>query len=122
LLNVNLSELLLEGWRKQPDFARAMTQTTGEGSSTARLDLPAQSIQITLEPSVDILLDGVRTATIQVTANVKCDMGASVVIVRNGLIDQARGKCDANIALMLQGVTVASKQFRFELADVFESA
>jgi hypothetical protein len=121
LLNVNIAELIVEGWRKQPDLVGAMTRTSGEGASTERLELAAQRLQITLEPTVAVLVDGRQVATLHVAANVTCDMGPSAIVVRNGLIDQARGESDVVIQLTIEGVEVVTAGRRLELADVFES-
>jgi hypothetical protein len=119
LLNVDLSELILEGWRKRSEVVGAMTRTSGGRASAERIDLAAQQIQIILEPTVDLLVDGKRVANIHVTVRVTCDIGPSVIVVRNGLIARATGENDAHVLLMIEDAEVATAQRRVELADLF---
>jgi hypothetical protein len=121
-LDMSLSELILTGWNKRSDLTSAMRRTREEGAQEEIIHLSAHRMEVTFEQPVDLLVDGQAVARLSAAVNVGCEIGPSVVIVRNGLIVQARGDTDVHAQLMMQGMDVADAQRHLELADVFEAA
>src|SRR5690348_6210257 len=60
LLNIDLIEMLVGGWRKPHDLTGAARNTLAAPGSTELVDLATHQVTITEHPSVTILVDGHR--------------------------------------------------------------
>jgi hypothetical protein len=67
-------------------------------------------------PSLDVVVDGHRVATLQLGISVDFDIQALAVSVRDGrLVAVHSGRCDVTATLSLQDVVVATRREQLQL-------
>jgi hypothetical protein len=119
LLDVDLIGLLVAGWRAHHDLAAAARQTLATPGCTELVDLATHQITVSQEPSVTILVDGRRVATLQLGLSVVFDVSALGVKISAGrLVGLHSGRCDITATLTLQGTTVITRSAHLELPGV----
>jgi hypothetical protein len=121
LLNIDLFGGLLAGWRKHHDLTAAALRTLDAPGSVELVDMAGHQITAAQHPSVTVLVDGAKVATIQlglsfvfrVTA-----MGAKISAGR--LVALHSGRCDLTVTLAIQGTTVLTRQAHLTLPGVIQ--
>jgi hypothetical protein len=119
LLNVNPVDVLVGGWctyRKLTDAARGTLAAAG---STELLPIADHQITEAANPSVTVLVDNYRVATLPLTISVVCDVQGMLAKVSAGrLMAIESGRCYLTVALALADAEVTSKTARFDLPGV----
>jgi hypothetical protein len=116
LLNVNLLDMLVAGWRKHQDLTSAARRTLTVPGSTELVQLAAHQVSTSQDPYVTILIDDHNVATLQLNLSVVFDVSALVAGIRAGrLVAVHSGHCDITATLAIDGVHVATRQARLEL-------
>jgi len=119
LLDVDLIGLLLAGWRAHHDLTGAARRTLAAPGSTELVDLLKHQITATQQPSVTILVDGHRVATVQFSLSIVFDIGALVAGIRAGLLVAVHsGHCDATATLAIEATEVLTGHAHFKLPGV----
>jgi hypothetical protein len=119
LLDVDLIGLLVAGWREHHDLTAAARRTLTAPGSTELVDLAAHQITIDQNPSVNVLVDGLRGATLHLSLSVVFDVSAVVAGISAGqLIALHSGRCDITAALAIQGTNVITKRAHLKLRGV----
>ena len=78
LLKVDLADVLVRGWREHRDIVSAARRTLAAPGSTELVSMPTHEITLEQRPSISILVDGQRVATLQ--------LGLSIVFNVNTLL------------------------------------
>jgi hypothetical protein len=119
LLDVDLTGLLVAGWRAHHDLAAAARQTLATPGCTELVDLATHQITATQEPSVTILVDGHRVATLQLGLSVVFDVSALGAKISAGrLVGLHSGRCDITATLTMQRTDVITRSAHLELPGV----
>jgi hypothetical protein len=116
LLDYNVIELLVDGWREHRDLIDAARHTLANPGSMELVALATHSIIVIQKPSIDLLLDGERIATVELELTLQFDISAAVAQVSSGFLTALHsGRCDVTAMLAIQGAEAAQQQKRIEL-------
>jgi hypothetical protein len=119
LLDYNMIELLVDGWREHNDLTDAARHTLAKPGSTELVALATHSITVIQKPSIDLVLNGERVAAIDLELTLQFDISAAVAGVSGGMITALHsGRCDATATLAIQGAEAIQKQKRIDLPGV----
>ncbi|MGH3772577.1 MAG: hypothetical protein ACRDRW_14470 [Pseudonocardiaceae bacterium] len=120
LLNLDLGEVLMSGWRKYTDLATAAERTLASPGSEEVVVLATHRVSSTHRPSVDLLVDGVKVHTFVFELTVVFDLNAVTAVLRQGALVALRGgECVITATLTLQGTPLElSRKGRIDLALV----
>jgi len=116
LLEIDLIGLLVAGWRDVHDLAAAARRTLADPGGTELVNLASHQITVTRNPSVDVMVDDVRVARVQLGLSVVFDVSPLVAGVSAGLLTALHsGRCDITATLVIQGTTVLTRPGHLEL-------
>ena len=119
LLDVDLIGVLVAGWRVHHDLIAASRRTLAAPGSTELVDLATHQITTTQQPSVSLLVDGHRVATLQLDLSVMLDVSALVAGISAGrLVALHSGRCDITATLAIEGTDAVTKRAHLELPGV----
>lgn len=119
LLDFNIIELLVDGWREYHDLTDAARHTLAKPGSTELVALATHEITASQQPSIDIVINGERVATLEFELTLVFDISAAVVGVSAGMMTAVHsGRCDITATLAIQGAEALNKQKRIELPGV----
>ena len=116
LLDIDLIGLLVAGWRTVHDLTGAARRTLARSGETELVHLATHQITVTRHPSVDVIVDSLRVAQVQLTLSVVFDVSALVAGVSAGLLTALHsGRCDITASLAIQGTNVLTRPGHLEL-------
>ena len=116
LLDINLIDLLVAGWREYQDLTSAARRTLAAPGSTELVQLATHRVSVSQQPYVALLIDGHQVATVQLGLSVTFDVSAMLARVRAGKLAGVRaGSCDITATLAINDIDVASKQAHLDL-------
>jgi hypothetical protein len=119
LLNVNLLDVLVAGWRKYHDLTSAARRTLAMPGSTELVQLATHQVTDEQHPYISVLVDGHSVATLNLDLSVVFDVSALVAGISAGrLVAVHSGHCDITARVRLQGTDVVNGQARLELPGV----
>jgi hypothetical protein len=116
LLDLDLGDLLVAGWCKHADLVAAAKSTIAVPGSSEVVELAAHSITSVHQPSVDVLVNDLRVATVRFELRVEFKVQALVATVRRGhLVAFRSGGCEVAVALGAEGRQLVRRQARLDL-------
>jgi hypothetical protein len=116
LLNLDLGDLVVAGWRKQGQLAAAAERTAANPGTSEVVELATHRISSAHHPFVELLVNDVHLATVTFDLEVEFVVKALVVTVRDGhVVSLHTGACDVAATLAAEGIQLASRQAHFEL-------
>lgn len=116
LLNVDLVDVLVAGWRKHAALVAAARRTAMSPGSSEIVAVATHHVTATQRPYVDLLADDVRVGRIRLELHLDFTVAGLVAIVRQGRLAAVQsGRCTVAVTLMVEGERVASRSARFEL-------
>jgi hypothetical protein len=116
LLDLDLGELVVAGWRKQGQLAAAAERTAANPGSSEVVELATHRMRSAHHPSVELLVNDVHVATVAFDLEVELVVQALVVTVRDGqVVSLHTGSCDLAATLAAEGVQLASRRGHLEL-------
>jgi hypothetical protein len=119
LLNVNLIDVLVAGWRKYQDLVSVARATLAAPNSTELVQLTTHRVTEAQQPYVSVLVDGHRVATLNLELSVVFDVSALLAGVRAGrLVAVHSGHCEITATLALEGAEVVTRRAHLELPGV----
>lgn len=119
LLKVDLVEVLMRGWRKHRDIISAARRTLAAPGSTELVIVTSHQIKLDHRPSISVLVDGQRVATLQLGLSIVFDLNAVLLGISGGrLIGVRSGRCDITATLAVQGTDLLVKRGHLELPGV----
>jgi hypothetical protein len=121
LLNLNLIDMLVAGWRDYEDLTAAARRTLAVPGSIELVQLATHRITASQQPYVSVLVDGCRVATLQLGLSVVFDISVLLAGIKAGrLVALHSGHADITATLAVEGVEVVSKQGHLELPGVIQ--
>ena len=116
LLDLDLGDLVVAGWRKQHQLAAAAERTAANPGSSEVVELATHRISSAHHPSVELLVNDAHVATVTFDLEVELIVKALVVTVRDGhVVSLHTGSCDLAATLAAEGVQLASRRGHLEL-------
>jgi hypothetical protein len=116
LLDLDLGDLVVAGWRKQGQLTAAAERTTANPGTSEVVELATHHISSVHRPSVELLVNDVHLATVTFDLEVELVVRALVVTVRDGqVVSLYSGNCDLAVTLAAEGAQLASRRAHLEL-------
>jgi hypothetical protein len=116
LLDLDLGELVVAGWRKQGQLAAAAERTAANPGTSEVVELATHRVSSAHHPSVEVLVNDAHLATVTFDLEVELVVKALVVTVRDGhVVSLHSGACDVAATLAAEGIQLASRRAHFEL-------
>jgi len=116
LLDLDLGDLVVAGWRKQGQLAAAAERTAANPGSSEVVELATHRVSSAHHPFVELLVNDVHLATVTFDLEVELVVKALVVTVRDGhVVSLHTGSCDVAATLAAEGVQLVSRRAHFEL-------
>jgi len=121
LLDIDLVDLLLEGWRQYRDLTSAAQSTLASPGRSEVVRLATHRVTAEQQPQVRVLVNDHQAATIQLRVSVVLDISALLATIKAGLLVSVdAGRCDISVTLAIDGIDVAARQARLELPGAIE--
>jgi len=119
LLKVDLIDVLARGWREHRDMVAAARRTLAAPLSTALVSMATHEITVEQRPSVSVLVDGQKVATLELGLSIMFDVNALVLGISGGrIIAVHAGRCEITGTLTVQGTELRVKRAHLELPGV----
>ncbi len=113
LLDFDLGNVLVSGWRKYTELTCAAERTLAVPGSEEVVILAAHKVSSTHHPSVELLVDGVKVETFVFELTVEFALTGVVAVVRRGeLVALRGGACVITATLTFEGVPLVPQQKR----------
>jgi hypothetical protein len=119
LLQVDLIGVLVAGWREHRDITSAARRTLAAPGSTELVSMITHQVRVAQNPSVSVLVDGHRVATVQLGLSIRFDVNTLLGGVSGGrLVAVHSGRCDISARLAVQGTDLLTRRAHLELPGV----
>ena len=119
LLKVDLIGVLVRGWREHRDIVSAARRTLAAPASTELVSMSAHEVTLDQRPSVNVLVDGQRVATLQLGLSIVFDVNALLLLISGGrLVAVHSGRCEITATLAVQGTDLFVRQAHLDLPGV----
>ena len=120
LLKVNLTDVLVHGWREHRDIVSTARRTLAAPGSTELLSLATHEVTMDKRPSINVLVDGHRVATLELGLSVVFDINDVLLGIGGGRLTAVHsGRCEITGTLAVQGTDLLVKRGRLALPGVF---
>ena len=84
LLKVDLAGVLVRGWREHRDIVSAAQRTLAAPGGTELVSMSPHEITLDQRPSISVLVDGYRVATLQLGLSIVFDLNALLLGISGG--------------------------------------
>jgi hypothetical protein len=119
LLKVDLTEVLVTGWREHRDIFSAARRTLDMPGSKELVGLAPHRITTVQQPAVSILVDGHRVHTLQLGLSIFFEVTGLVAGIHAGRLAAIHaGRGDLGLALTIHELEVLTKRTHLELPGV----
>jgi hypothetical protein len=109
LLQIELVDLLVAGWRKYEDLLAAARRSLASPGATELVNLATHRVTANEHPYVDVLIDGAKLATVDLDLSVVFDVSLLIAAVRSArIVALHSGRCDITASLAVDGAEVAT--------------
>jgi hypothetical protein len=116
LLNLDLVDVLVTGWRKHAALTAAARRTAAAPGSSEVVDLATHHITMTQRPYIDLVCDGVRVGRVQLELRLDVTVAGLVAVVRAGRLAAAQaGHCTVTATLLIENEQVAARSAHLDL-------
>jgi hypothetical protein len=120
LLNLDLGDLLIYSWRTRDRLVRAARQTRQIPGRHEVVQLGTQRITWAYNPTVELLVDGVKVHTFRFQLTVIFDIDVAALIIQDGLLTAMKagdGTVTGTLVLEMPGgdLELASRQRKINL-------
>src|SRR6266581_3977599 len=122
LLKVDLTGVLVRGWREHRDIVSAARRTLAAPGSIELVDMSAHEVTLEQRPSVSVLVDNHRVAILELGLSIVFDVNSLVLGISGGrLVAVHSGRCEITATLAVQGTDLVVRQAHLELPDIVPS-
>lgn len=120
LLDLDLGDMLMSGWRKYTELTKAAERTLASPGSEEIVVLATHRVVSTHHPSVDLLVNNAKVHTFTFELTVTFDLNGVAAVVRQGnLVALRGGECVVTATLTLKETPLElSRKGRIDLALV----
>jgi hypothetical protein len=116
LMDLDLDNILIGGWRKYADMMAAAKRTITEPGSREIVELATHSITFRHEPYVKVLVNDALVATVHFEMSLKFTVKGLVAAIRDGqLVSLHSGDCDVAGTLSAEGRQLAKREAHVQL-------
>ena len=117
LVDFDLSDLVVAGWRKWSALSDAAQRTLANPGSSEVVELATHRITSVHRPSLKVLINNVQVTTLNFELEVEFVIKALSAMVREGhIVNLQSGTCDVTVTLTAEGVQLAKPNRRFEMS------
>jgi hypothetical protein len=117
LLDLELGDLAVAGWRKHAVLTAAAARTITNPGSSEVVDLVTHRITSIHRPYVELLVNDVHVATVRFELRVEFVVRALVATVRHGHVAALGvGACDVTATLAAEGLQLVKQQARLDMS------
>ena len=105
-LDLDLGDMLIYAWRTQERLADAARETLRAPARTEIVQLASHQVTSTYNPTVDLMVDGVRVHTFHLQLDVVLTIDVAAVIVQNGRLTAVKagdGSVSGTLTLKMPG-------------------
>jgi hypothetical protein len=109
LLDLDLGDLLIYGWRTGERLVKAARQTRQIPGRQEVVQLGTHRITSAHKPTIEVLVDGVKVHTFRFQLTVIFDIGVAALIIRDGLVTALKagdGAVTCTLALQMPGADI----------------
>ena len=111
LLDLDLGDLAIAGWRKQRQLAAAAERTAANPGSSEVVELATHRVSSPHHPFVELLVNDAHVATVTFDLDIEFVIKALVVTVRDGhVVSLHTGACDVAATLAAEGIQLANRR------------
>jgi hypothetical protein len=119
LLNVDLMELLADGWRKYEGLVAAARRTLAAPGTVELVELASHQVTAEQEPYVSVRVDDHQVATLSLELSIDFDISAMIAEIRAGRLAAVQsGHCDVAATLAVEETELVTRKTRLELPGV----
>ncbi|HET8987965.1 MAG TPA: hypothetical protein VFN43_05580 [Humibacillus sp.] len=116
LLAVSLGEVVVKAWRTHATILSAAQRTAGSPLSRELVEVATHDISWAQQPYVQLLVDGVRVATVHLELALDLEVQGLVVAIAGGRLTAVHsGSCEAAASLSAEGRSLARRAAHVEL-------
>jgi hypothetical protein len=116
LLAVNLGDVVVKAGRTHSTILGAARRTARSPGSRELVEVATHDVSWSQQPYVELLVDGVRVATVHLELALDLEVKALVVAVAGGRLTALHsGSCEAVACLSAEGRTLARRAAQVEL-------
>jgi hypothetical protein len=116
LLDLDLGDLLVMGWRKYSALTEAARRTAEAPGSEEIVDIATHRIGAAYEPKIELLVGAVRVATIDFDLRAEFAVKALTAVVSAGRLTAIEsGRSETTVSLAVEGLTVATRTMESDL-------
>jgi hypothetical protein len=120
LLDLDLGDLLIGGWRTRERLIEAARQTRQRPGRREVVQLGAHRLTSTYNPTIELLVDGVKVHTFRFQLTVIFDIEVAALIVRDGLLTALKAgdgavTCTLTLAMPSGDVELVNQQRKIHL-------
>jgi hypothetical protein len=116
LLSLNLADVAASGWKKYGALRDAALSTRNAPTTKKSVALATHRIDSSYHPTIDLLVDDARIATIKIDLQIDFTMAGVVAVVRDARLTEIRsGTCTVTASLSVQQIVITKKQRQFDL-------
>jgi hypothetical protein len=117
LIDLDLGDVLVAGWRKYSALTNAAERTLAMPGSEEVVVLATHRVTSTHRPSVDLLVDGAKVNTFDFELKIVFDVVGLVAVVTSGdLVALRGGSCVITATLAIEGAQLGQRQAQGDLA------
>lgn len=105
LLDLNLLDLLTEGWRRYDQLVDAARRSVADPATTELVALATHHVTCRRRPYVDLVLDSVTLTTVDLDLTVLFDLKMLQAAIKAGkIVALHTGRCDVSATLKVDGI------------------
>jgi len=117
VLDLDLGDLAVAGWRKHAALTAAADRTKANPGSSEVVDLATHRITSVHRPYVELLVNDVHVATVRFELQVELLVRALAATVRDGHVAALGfGACDVTATLAAEGLQLVKQQARLDMS------
>lgn len=114
LLNLDLGKVITNGWRTYSALTTAAKATLAAPGTERFVDLPSHRMTSAYRPHVDVFVDGIRVASIELAVDLSFNVVVAVAVVQDGSLTGVRGgRCEVEAKLAIDGYAFPPRQKQF---------
>jgi hypothetical protein len=111
VLDVDLGETLVGGWRTHSDLLAAARGTRGHADRSESVTLADHDVTASHHPYLEIVVNGAALARVHCDLGLRLEVEGLVAVVRNGrLVELRGGGLGASATLGCEGIEIAARR------------
>lgn len=116
LLDLDVGEIVTEGWRRMEDLVEAAKRSLATPGSSEVVDLATHSVSSKHSPKVEMLVNDVVIAKVELELSLELVLKSVVATIRGGrLVEVHSGDCDITGKLSAEGRQLAKREAHYEV-------